>query len=480
MFEEMNGCPGFFVSALRGGSGKTLITIGITSALKALGKKTAPFKKGPDYIDAGWLSLAAGRPCYNLDTYLISEKQVIQSYICKTVHADVDIAVVEGNRGLYDGIDLDGKTSTAETAKLLGLPVFLCLDCTKSTRTMAAAVLGCLHFDPDLIIGGVILNKVAGARHQGNLTNNIEYHTGIPVLGSVPKLHSHDFPERHMGLVPTAEHTWASESIVRAEKIARDNINLDQLITIACRESHTQIPADSGISLNACVTSVDCLKAKPRIGVIKDAAFQFYYPENIEALENEGAEIVVTSPLDNREFPDVDALYIGGGFPETHARQLSENSQFRTRIKHLAENGFPIYAECGGLMYLGRELVIEDVHYPMTDIFPLSFGLSHKPQGHGYVVAEVSKENPYFEVGTEVKGHEFRYSKIVSWDDTLNTALTMKRGTGMADKKDGALYKNVFACYTHIHALGNPSWAKRFVHQAKKYQNFQSQNKSAL
>ncbi|MBU1168252.1 MAG: cobyrinate a,c-diamide synthase [Proteobacteria bacterium] len=469
MLEKKDGCPGFFVSALRGGSGKTLITIGITAALRALGKKTAPFKKGPDYIDAGWLSLAAGRPCYNLDTYLIPENQVIQSYVNNTLNAGIDIAVVEGNRGLYDGIDLDGKTSTAETAKLLGLPVFLCLDCTKTTRTMAAAVLGCLHFDPELTIGGVILNKVAGSRHRDNLASNIEYHTGVPVLGSVPKLRSHDFPERHMGLVPTHEHLWASVSIESAEKLVRENINLDQLLAIAHRETRSISQEVYPLEIVNPSSETHTIKG-PRIGVIKDAAFQFYYPENIEALENEGAEIIYTSPLSHAEFPNVDALYIGGGFPETHAKELSENRVFRETIKALADKGFPIYAECGGLMYLGRELVIEGVNYPMTGIFPLSFGLSHKPQGHGYVVAEVSRENPYFDVGSEVKGHEFRYSKIISWDNDIETALTMKRGTGMADKKDGALYKNVFACYTHIHALGNPSWAKRFVNQARQYQ----------
>lgn len=476
MSETKVGCPGFFVSALRGGSGKTLLTIGLTAAFKALGKKTAPFKKGPDYIDAGWLSLAAGRPCYNLDTYLISESIVLKTYLNKTSISNTDIAIIEGNRGLFDGIDLDGRTSTAETAKLLGLPVILCLDCTKSTRTMAAAVLGCLHFDPAVTIGGVILNRVAGPRHRDNVADNIRYHTGVPVLGAIPKLRSHDFPERHMGLVPTVEHEWAAQSILSAEKLIRDNVDLVQILDIAQKQSHYHNES----SLLDIIDTKPALSLpdadSPTIGVIRDSAFQFYYPENIEALEKAGARVVFISPLKDSVFPDIDGLYIGGGFPETHARELSDNNEFRHKIKSLAENGFPVYAECGGLMYLGRELVIENVSYPMVDLFPISFGLSKKPQGHGYVVADVTRENPYFTLGTEVKGHEFRYSQILEWDEKQDeTAFTMKRGTGMKDKKDGICYKNVFACYTHLHALGVPSWAPNFVNRAREYKFQQKQ-----
>ena len=476
MSESKVGCPGFFVSALRGGSGKTLLTIGLTAAFKALGKKTAPFKKGPDYIDAGWLSLAAGRPCYNLDTYLISESIVLKTYLNKTSISNTDIAIIEGNRGLFDGIDLDGRTSTAETAKLLGLPVILCLDCTKSTRTMAAAVLGCLHFDPAVTIGGVILNRVAGPRHRDNVADNIRYHTGVPVLGAIPKLRSHDFPERHMGLVPTVEHEWAAQSILSAEKLIRDNVDLIQILDIAEKQSHYHNES----SLLNIIDTKPALSLpdadSPTIGVIRDSAFQFYYPENIEALEKAGARVIFISPLKDSVFPDIDGLYIGGGFPETHARELSANTEFRQKIKSLAENGFPVYAECGGLMYLGRELVIENVSYPMVDLFPISFGLSKKPQGHGYVVADVTRENPYFTLGTEVKGHEFRYSQILEWDEKQDeTAFTMKRGTGMKDKKDGICYKNVFACYTHLHALGVPSWAPNFVNRAREYKFQQKQ-----
>ncbi len=207
-----------------------MVSLGIAAGLRKLGLTVAPFKKGPDYIDAGWLALAAGRACYNLDTFLIDKKSIRNSFLLHTQESD--IAVIEGNRGLYDGIDNQGSTSTAELAKLLDSPVILSIDCTKSTRTMAAAVLGCLHFDPEVKIKGVILNRIAGARHENILRKSIEYHCGIPVFGAVPKLREQIFPERHMGLVPTPEHTWANDSINAVSQVAEKYIDLRSIIEV--------------------------------------------------------------------------------------------------------------------------------------------------------------------------------------------------------------------------------------------------------
>ncbi|HSM74109.1 MAG TPA: cobyrinate a,c-diamide synthase, partial [Desulfobacterales bacterium] len=223
--------PRIVISALRGGSGKTILSIGIIAALTHGGKTVAPFKKGPDYIDAGWLALAAGRPCYNLDTFLASKEDVRASFLKHAQSAD--IAVVEGNRGLFDGIDSGGATSTAELAKLLQAPVILCIDCTKSTRTMAAVVLGCQHFDPEVAIKGVVLNRVAGTRHERILRSSIESRCGIPVLGALPKLDRQSFPERHMGLVPTPEHGWARNAIAAAAEIARTHLDLKAIACLA-------------------------------------------------------------------------------------------------------------------------------------------------------------------------------------------------------------------------------------------------------
>jgi len=463
------GFPGIVIAALRGGSGKTILSIGIIAAWKSLKKNVAPFKKGPDYIDAGWLAMAAGRPCYNLDTFLIEEKQILNSFYTHTLKSD--IAVIEGNRGLYDGLNIEGNTSTAELAKLLNLPVILCLDCTKSTRTMAAVVLGCIKFDSTVTIKGVILNRVAGPRHENIVRKSIENYCGIPILGAVPKLGKQNFPERHMGLIPTPEHGWANDSINAALKMAKSYIDLDSLIEIANDISLKKPEEIISENLRNLRTKKpekhkDGFPA-PKIGIIKDSAFQFYYPENIDALVAAGAEIIFISPFTTNKIPPVDALYIGGGFPETHAEELSENKQFRTELKSLAEDGLPIYAECGGLMYLGKELVLNDKSYPMAGVLPVVFGLSKKPKGHGYTIISVERENKYFKKGSEIRGHEFHYSYVIEWKgNDRDLVFNMKKGNGFINKKDGVCYKNVLATYTHIHALGTPSWAESMVSNA--------------
>ena len=468
--------PRVLISALRGGAGKTIVSIGITAAWKESGKHIIPFKKGPDYIDAGWLSLAAGRPCYNLDTFLIKKPQIFQSFLS---HSTKDgISVIEGNRGLYDGIDIHGSTSTAELAKLLKTPVVLCIDCTKSTRTMAAAVLGCLKFDPDVAIKGVILNRVAGSRHENVLRKNIEQYCNIPVLGAIPKLDWEKFPERHLGLVPTPEHGCAMDAVHDASQIAARYLDLEALTEISIKagpfsapeinqgkipfKEHIQHSRRNGISAS--------IRPFPLIGIIKDSAFQFYYPENIEALHAAGAETMMISPFTTDTIPPVDALYIGGGFPETHAQALASNVTFRRQLKDLAEKGMPIYAECGGLMYLGEELVLDEGTFPMAGVLPVVFGFSKKPQGHGYTVVSVEHENPYYTIGSEIRGHEFHYSKVLKWRGTdKDLAFGMRRGAGFINKRDGVCYKNVLATYTHIHALGTPVWSEAMVRNAISY-----------
>jgi cobyrinic acid a,c-diamide synthase len=465
--------PRLVIAALSGGSGKTIISIGIIAALRRRGYSVPPFKKGPDYIDAGWLALAAGRPCYNLDTFLLDTDLIRQSFCAHS--APGGVAVVEGNRGLYDGIDLDGATSTAELAKLLQAPVVMCVDCTKTTRTMAAVITGCVQFDPDLKIRGVILNRVAGQRHESILRRSIEHYSGVPVIGAVPKLGQQVFPERHMGLVPTPEHGWAADSIQSMARVASQNIDLDALLRLA-REA---LPM-SGICQPSNLNGSTGLRTTgqpvlARIGILKDAAFQFYYPENVEALEMAGAELFFISPLSSGHFPEIDALYIGGGFPETHAKELAENTEFSNRLRHLVDDGLPVYAECGGLMYLGKELVIEGRSFPMAGVLPLSFGLFKRPQGHGYTVVTVEGENPYYPVGLEIRGHEFHYSRVLSWSGRdKDLVFRMQRGVGIHGDRDGMVYKNILATYTHIHALGNPGWASALVRNAVAYRSRKS------
>ncbi len=460
--------PGIVIAGLRGGSGKTIISLGITAAWKEKGFKVSPFKKGPDYIDAGWLSKAAGRPCYNLDTFLCDPQVVQYSYIRNSRQSE--IAVIEGNRGLYDGIDTDGSTSTAELAKLLNLPVLLVLDCTKSTRTLAALLMGCMTFDPGINICGVVLNRVAGKRHEGKVRANIQKFCHIPVLGAVPKLKAEDFPERHMGLVTSEEHSFSDKAIHAAVRVAKQSIDLDALydtVVTHTREKEayhqTNVPERN---------KPDPGSDQPVIGIIRDSAFQFYYPDNIDALEKLGARIVFISPLNDATIPEVHAIYMGGGFPETHAPQLAKNETFRQELKKLSQKGLPIYAECGGLIFLGQSIQLEGKEYPMSGILPVKFGLSRKPQGHGYTKVEVVNKNPFYKTGETLKGHEFRYSSIldIQFKDH-EMAFKMERGKGILEKKDGFFKHNTFGTYTHIHALGSPSWAPSLIQKATAYKS---------
>ncbi len=470
--------PGIVVAGLRGGSGKTIISLGITAAWKSSGIRVSAFKKGPDYIDAGWLSRAAGCPCYNLDTFLCHPEVVQSSY---RIHSQgSDIAMVEGNRGLYDGIDIEGSTSTSELAKLLNLPVLLVLDCTKSTRTVAALLMGCMQFDPQIHICGVVLNRVAGKRHEGKVRDNIERFCNIPVFGAVPKLAAEDFPERHMGLVTSEEHGFSEKAVEAAAKVARDNIDLDDLYkTVTSFDAHSETSLDTSLNISTMASdnlppvlqTTNSNEADPvTIGIIRDSAFQFYYPDNLDALENLGAKIVYISPLEEERIPKVHAIYMGGGFPETHARKLSENQVFRDALKVLSQKGLPIYAECGGLIFLGQSIELAGIEYPMTGILPIRFGLSLKPQGHGYTRVRVSHDNPFYKKGEVLRGHEFRYSKILSIDyQDHEMAFRMERGKGILEKKDGFFKDNTFGTYTHIHALGSVSWAPSLVNKARTY-----------
>ena len=461
--------PRIVIAALRGGSGKTIVSLGLIASLRKRGMAIAPFKKGPDFIDAGWLALAAGQPCYNLDAFLMPADEIALSFASRTLSND--LAVIEGNRGLYDGIDLEGSTSTSELAKLLKAPVVLIIDCTKSTRTVAAIVSGCVQFDPEVNICGVILNRVAGPRHESILRKSIAHYCALPVFGAIPKMKAEAFPERHMGLVPTPEHVLADASIEKAAGMAEEHLDLDRLLSVA-REAPSladapfrpirTVPREGkGVRKNV---------SPPRIGVIRDAAFQFYYPENLEALEAAGAEVIAVSALADSELPSLDGLYIGGGFPETHAEALAENTGFRQAVRRFGEESLPIYAECGGLMYLGESLILDGVTYPMAGLFPVVFGFSRRPEGHGYTVFEVERANPFFKEGTQVRGHEFHYSSVLSWGGkTEDLCFRMTRGSGFAGRRDGLCYKNTLATYTHIHALGTPFWAGAMVEAAASY-----------
>ena len=461
--------PRVVFSALRGNSGKTLLTVGTGACLKHRGKALSPFKKGPDYIDAAWLEMATGHPCYNLDLFLMGEEGLLSSFSTRVRHADG--ALVEGNRGLYDGMDHEGSYSTAELAKLLKAPVIMVADCSMATRTVAAMILGCQHFDPQVAIRGVILNRIGGTRHEAVVRSAIEDRCGVPVLGAVPKIQGAIFPERHMGLVPPREHPGAVRAVDEAARIVDRYVDVDRLWEIAqgapavyFNDPDSREGKQSALALR-----------RPRIGFIRDSAFWFYYPDNLEVLEKLGASLVACSALTDKELPPVDALYIGGGFPETHAAALAANTGFRHSLCEAVEAGLPVYAECGGLMYLGKELIVEEKAFPMAGIFPLRFGIDGSPQGHGYTILEVDTPNPYFPTGEILHGHEFHYSHIPDWEEgTCTLVFKMRRGRGIHGGRDGLLYKNCLATYSHVHASGAKGWARALLEQAVCYRSNRS------
>ena len=448
------------IAGLSGDSGKTIASLSLLTHLRQKGLAVSVYKKGPDYIDAAWLAHAADGVCYNLDTYMTAPEDIVRTFV--TTAGKADLALIEGNRGIFDGKDISGTHSTAELAKLLKAPVALVVDATKTTRTVAALGKGCVDFDPEVKIAGVILNRVAGKRHEKIITEALEKYCGLPVLGVVPKLDgdSELLPGRHLGLVPPSEFPEAEALDKKLRQIAEKYLDGDALLAAAA-EAPSLEAGDVERNLKT--------EADVKIGYFRDSVFTFYYPDNLEALEREGAELVPVSSLDDRALPDIDALYIGGGFPETHADKLVANTALMAAVKRAVENGLPVYAECGGLIYLARSLRWGERTYEMAGVFPVDLEMRDKPVGHGYTRVEIDTENPFFETGTELKGHEFHYSGPVADKLDTKTSMTVKRGFGIDGRRDGLLYKNCLACYTHIHAAGTKGWAKAVTAAARKF-----------
>jgi cobyrinic acid a,c-diamide synthase len=455
--------PRLVLSGLRGGSGKTVVTLGLIGGFRGQGLCVAPFKKGPDYIDPAWLKLAAGQECYNLDAFLMPPADVPASLLAHG--AGADLALIEGNRGLYDGMDAAGTYSTAELAKLIDAPVVLIADCTKSTRTVAAMVLGCRAMDSDVQLAGVILNHVASSRQESVIRRAIQRDCDVEVFGVVPRIRGLALTERYLGLLPPAEHSDCRRIVDTLTEAVCENVDLPALKQLA--DSAGPVPESAG---HRDGPRLRLFGAGLRIAVIHDSAFHFYYPENLQALERSGVELVDVSAIHDRVMPDVDGVYIGGGFPETHASLLAGNETFRRSLRRRVEEGLPVYAECGGLIYLAESVAVDGRDWPMVGVFGVQFTVDRRPQGHGYEVIRVDASNPWFDAGTELRGHEFRYCRVT--DDRASrgqSAAAVERGFGFDGQRDGLVYKNVWACFCHVHATGTPQWVEAMIRQAAEH-----------
>lgn len=442
------------ISAAHKSSGKTLVSIGVCAALHAHGHVVQPFKKGPDYIDPMWLSQAAGRPCRNLDLYLMDDDDVVATF---ARHA-AEVSLVEGNKGLYDGLSLDGSNSNAAVAKLLDLPVFLVIDARGMTRGIAPLILGYQAFDKDIRIAGVILNKLGGSRHEAKLRQVIEHYTEVPVVGAIQYDEHLGIIERHLGLMPSNELIAAAAKIKQIGDAISGQVDLDRLLALSRKPPLA--PAE--------IAEIRPLPVgeKPRIGIARDRAFGFYYADDLDALEAAGAALVPFDTLADAHLPEVDALYIGGGFPEACAVELEANTTLRGEIRQAIEKGMPAYAECGGLMYLARGIACEGRTYEMVGAIPGDVVMHDKPVGRGYVHLKESEEHPWPRPAAparQIKAHEFHYSSLENLPADSRFAYQVERGWGITGKSDGLMVNKLLASYTHLRTIGSCYWATRFV-----------------
>lgn len=459
-----------FISAAHKSSGKTTVSIGLCTALKQRDLVVQSFKKGPDYIDPYWLSQATGRNCYNLDFYTMQREEILA--LIANQSRGADITLIEGNKGLYDGLDLDGSNSNAALATLTQTPVILVLSARGMTRGIAPLILGYQAFDKNVSIKGVILNQLGGSRHESKLRNVIEHYTDVEVVGAIHNDKRFNIDERHLGLVPGHEDPFCDEKIKLLADAVTEQVNLDAVLGIASQapelksgEAFTQLQSQPGKNKDI------------RLGLARCSAFGFYYPDDLQALENAGAELVEVDPCIDKELPDIDALFIGGGFPETHMQSLEANESLRTAIKTAIDNGLPCYAECGGLMYLARSIEWDHGDYTekhnMVGSIDADIVMEKRPQGRGYVQLQETENSLWpsaaDNIGSDhvINAHEFHYSRFKNVAKNVKFAYHVKRGTGIDGKSDGYIYKNLLANYTHQRNTINNPWAERFVNFAR-------------
>ena len=450
-----------FIAAAHKSSGKTSVTVGLTAALTRRGLAIQPFKKGPDYIDPLWLARAAGRACYNLDFFTQTGSEILATFSGKSIGAD--ISVIEGNKGLFDGLDVEGADSNAALATLLSAPVVLVIDTGGMTRGIAPLIRGYLEFDPDVDIRGVILNKVGGARHEAKLRAALERYTDAEVLGAIGRDAALEIPERHLGLIPANEAGAADDMIARLADAVSAGVDLDRIIDVA---GAACLPAGK----TGQIASPQQQTADVRIAIARDAAFGFYYQDDLEAFAEAGAELAPFDALSDAQLPEADGLFIGGGFPETQLAALSANQSLLANIRQALAAGMPTYAECGGLMYLARNIAWRGEKRNMVGAVPADVIVGDRPQGRGYMVLEETAEIPWpvssaaqSAVAGGIPAHEFHYARLENLPDDLNYAYRVVRGAGIDGRHDGIVIGNLMAGFAHHRNTGANPWVKRFV-----------------
>jgi len=448
---------GLLIAGTASGVGKTTVTLAILAAMRRRGLIVQPFKGGPDFLDTGHLSRISGRTARNLDTWMLSAEA--NKDVLRHASQDADVVVVEGMMGLFDGKDGATETgSSAEIAKLLQLPVVLVLDASKSARSIAAVVLGFERFDPALPLAGVILNRVASECHFKMLETAILSACKAPILGWLPREPGISIPERHLGLRTAEESDVTDKQIDALAAIAEKHLALDQILTLEC-----------GLSSEPAVAQWPRTEAASvRVGVARDRAFSFYYEDNLDLLRQHGAEIVPFSPILDASLPaDLDALYLGGGYPELYAQQLSSNLSMHTSIQNFVASRRPMYAECGGMIYLSQQLTTTDGKaHTMAGVLPFDMKMTSNLVQFGYTTVELMKDCLLGTRGTVVRGHSFHYSRITN-NPTIETNYRIQYSLSGRQEDEGYGSGNILASYIHLHFRAAPTIAQHFVETAR-------------
>lgn len=447
------------VAGTESGVGKTTIALGLMASLTQKGYKVQPFKVGPDYIDPGFHSLATGVKSRNLDSYFLEDEGVKRVFIKGSKKAD--ISIIEGVMGLFDGKGEEGRSSTAEIARILDAPVVLVMDVGKVAQSAAAVAYGYKNYDPDLKVQAIILNNIASQGHYQMIKKAIEEKVGIKVIGCLYKNTELKLSERHLGLVPTFESNDIEKYFNKLRKEIDDNIDIKLLLNIM-NDNNLLIKQEK-------IVSEISTKRNVNIGIAYDQAFNFYYQENLDILKERGANLIYFSPVNDTSLPDVDGIYIGGGFPESFLRELAENREMKNDIYTKIKLGLPVYAECGGLMYLARDVVdFNKEEYSMVGIIPGRVLMEDKLQAMGYVRVKSVQDNVLFRKGQQAKGHEFHYSRLVDLEKE-NYSYRLIKSKSLEERAAGYQYKSLLASYIHLHFASNPLLVDNFLNKCLIY-----------
>ncbi len=448
------------IAGTQSGAGKTTIAIGLMAALTDAGYEVQPFKVGPDYIDPGFHTKVTGNISRNLDSYFM-DKNGVREIFCRQAQK-ADISIIEGVMGLFDGKGKKGIGSTAEIAKILKAPVILVINAKKMAQSGAALAYGFKNFDNDLNVKGVILNKIGSESHYQLVKSSIEENLNIKVAGYLPHNPELELPERHLGLVPAAESEGLTDFIEILKKDIKKHINLDQLMNLARENAQSE-----SFAFNKNIFEQK-EKFNVNIGIARDAAFNFYYQDSLDLLKALGGNLIPFSPISDKQLPDVDGIFIGGGFPESFLKELAANKSIKKDIYNFIDKGLPVYAECGGLMYLTENIYDQDDQkYPMVGMIPGDIVLENTLQAMGYVEVEAVADNILFNKGQKAKGHQFHYSRLTNLENTNYSYQVSKGRNPEKDNLAGFKYKNLLASFIHLHFGSNPRLVHNFLKSCK-------------